>query len=178
MEAKRWIQFRTELNEMYLEMKSQLDNPIAVDMYFQKLAGNYPELHKVKEVKEIKHETSLELFILQDVVKEIEAKIKQEVNPELLAPYKVEVKEIKQEVNDLKNKDPQHVEVNTETEQDCLDTLNIVNKAIIDVRKQIIHLRSLQGEVLNKLKELTNCSMNDLIKKTDYSPSPYSLEFV
>ena len=173
MEAKRWIQFRTELNEMYLEMKSQLDNPIAVDMYFQKLAGNYPELHKVKEVKEIKHETSLELFILQDVVKEIEAKIK--VNPELPTETQQEVKEINQKVNE----DPTHqASVNTETEQDCLDTLSIVNKTIIETKKQLIHLRSQQGKVLCKLRDITKCNMSDLVKKTDYSPSPYSLEFV
>ena len=182
MEAKRWIEFRTELYKIYVDMINEAGNPSVVEKHFQNLVDHYPEMHKV-EVKEIKQEANPELFALHKVAKEIEVKIKQEANSELLASYKVEVKEIKQEVNeeeqDLKNKDPtQHVEVNTETEQDCLDTLSIVNKTIIETRKQIIYLRSLQGEVLNKLRELTNCSMNDLIKKTDYSPSPYSLEFV
>ena len=163
MEANRWNEFRIELNNMYLDMKNELGNPSAVEKYFRNLTKHYPELlasHKV-EVKEIEEPKKV--------------KIKQEMNEEeeedVSKPKqktKEEIKEIL--IKSLKNqdafKDYQHVEVNTKTEQDCLNTLSILNKAVIDARKRIIYFTS-----LHKLREMTKCSMNDLIKKTDYSPS-------
>ena len=170
MEANRWIELRIELNNMYLDMKNELGNPSAVEKYFRNLTKHYPELlasHEA-EVKEI--EEPKKVKIKQDMNEEEE---EEEDVSKPKQKTKEEIKEIL--IKSLKNqdafKDYQHVEVNTKTEQDCLNTLSFFNKAVTDARKRIIYFTSLQGEVLHKLREMTKCSMNDLIKKTDYSPS-------
>lgn len=164
MEADRWIEFRKELYKMYEDMTKELGNPRRVEEYFRKLTEHYPELlesHNVEQEVKESHNVKQE-------VKEDEKDV-----PKPNQKSKEKIKNIL--IESLKNqdafKDYQHVEINTKTEQDCLNTLSILNKAVIDARKRIIYFTSLQGEVLHKLREMTKCSMNDLIKKTDYSPS-------
>ena len=166
MEANRWIEFRTELNNMYLDMKKELGNPSAVEKYFRNLTKHYPELLA-------SHEAEIEEPKKVKIKQEMNEEEKEEEVSKPKQKTKEEIKEIL--IKSLKNqdtfKDYQHVEVNTKTEQDCLNTLSILNKAVIDARKRIIYFTSLKGEVLYKLREMTKCSMNDLIKKTDYCPS-------
>ena len=86
---------------------------------------------------------------------------------------KEEIKEIL--VESIKNQDCladyQHVKVKTETEQECLETLGTLNKAVVDARKRIVFFTAMQGKVLHKLREITKCTVNDLIEKTGYSRS-------
>ena len=63
------------------------------------------------------------------------------------------------------------VKIKTSTEQDCIETLRLLNKAIVDAKRRIIYFSALQGQVLYELKEVSKCSMNDLFKKTEYSQS-------
>ena len=94
------------------------------------------------------------------------------------AEKKTRIKKSKEEVKNIliasiKNidawKDYTDIPMKTDTEQDCIKTLHLLKKAIIDAKKRIIFFSALQGEVLYKLKETSKCSMNDLMKKTEYS---------
>ena len=173
MEANRWIEFRTELNKMHLDMKKELGNPSVVEKYFLNLVEHYPELLASHEVEVKDNEKSKKVKIKEEPQTEMNEEEEEEEISKPKQKTKEEIKEIL--VKSLKNqdalKDYQHVAVNTKTEQDCLNTLSILNKAVIDARKRIIYFSCLKGEVLYKLREMTKCSMNDLIKKTDYCPS-------
>ena len=46
--------------------------------------------------------------------------------------------------------------VKTDTEKDCIETLSLLNKALVDTRKRIIYFSSLQGQVIQALKRLLN----------------------
>lgn len=57
------------------------------------------------------------------------------------------------------------------TEQDCLDKLAVLSKALVDAKKRLIYFSALQGEVLQKLKDITKCTITALGYKTGYSQS-------
>lgn len=92
-------------------------------------------------------------------------------------PNSVEKKKIKKSKEEVKTilvasikntdffKDYTGVEIKTDTEKDCIETLGVLSKALIDAKKRIIYFSALQGQVLKELKDLTKCTMNALLKK-------------
>ena len=167
MEAIRFDEFREALLQVWQTIRQHHQNIGQVDETFQMLAQRFPELVKKEEG--------------------IETKPSQPPNAEKTttaqppsAEKKKRVKKSKEDVKkildaSIKNndafKDYKDVEIKTDTEQDCIETLNLLSKAIIDAKKRIIYFSALQGQVLHELKEVSKCTMNDLFKKTEYSLS-------
>lgn len=170
MDANRWNEFRKDLERVYLHMKHNLGRPSDVDQYFQPLVEKYPELHT--SYKENEEPTRSKIKNEHEMTEE---KAEEEVStPRVKQKSKEEIKEIL--VKSLENRDTlkdyyQHVDMKTETEQDCLEALCILNKAVSDARKRIVFFTAMQGKVLHKLRGITKCSVNNLIEKTGYSSS-------
>ena len=161
-------------------MMENLGNPSAVKKYFDDLAQHFPELHVSykamdKEPTKVKNEMNEEDMNEEEMneEEEEEAKPKKQEPKPRRQKTKEEIKEIL--ISSIKNQDAlksyENVDMKTTTEQDCLDTLDILNKAVIDARKRIVLFTAMQGEVLHKLRKLTKCSVNNLIEKTGYSSS-------
>lgn len=140
----------------------------------QELAQSFPEL-VVKKEEGI--ETRLQQLQLQDPpLQRSEKTTAASASVEKKKRIKKSREEVKKILNaSIKNtdapKDYTDIPMKTDTEQDCIETLHLLKKAIIDAKKRIIYFSALQGQVLYDLKEVSKCTMNDLMKKTDYSPS-------
>ena len=169
MEANRWNEFRKDLERVYLRIKNDLGD---VDPYFKPLVEQYPEL-AVDQKPKVKNEINEEEMNDEKMNEEEATCPKKQETKARRKKTKEEIKEIL--VESIKNQDCltdyQHVKVKTETEQECLETLGTLNKAVVDARKRIVFFTAMQGKVLHKLRELTKCTVNDLIKKTGYSRS-------
>ena len=178
MEANRVVEFRYALEGVcqkileHPQITEQLKS--TVNVLFQELAQSFPEL-VVKKEEGI--ETRLQQLQLQDPPL---LRSEKATAASASAEKKKKIKKSKEEVKNIliasiKNidawKDYTDIAIKTDTEQECIETLRLLNKAIIDAKKRIIYFSALQGQVLYDLKEVSKCTMNDLMKKTDYSQS-------
>ena len=166
MEATRFYEFRIGLNQVFQTLREHPRNREQVEELFHKLSQGFPEICGKSREEAI----------------EIELQLQEPPNAEKTtaasAEKKKRVKKSREEVKkildaSIKNtdafKDYTDVDIKTDTEQECIETLRLLNKAIIDAKKRIIFFSALQGQVLYQLKEVSKCSMNDLMKKTEYS---------
>ena len=161
MESKRWDEFRRDLRDLWQRIREQHPDPNEVDRCFESLKQTYPELSV--EIKE------------EDEVME-EGESKEKTKPRKKKRMKKSKEDIKKIlVLSIKNidafKDYSDIDIKTDTERDCIETLSLLDKALVDARKRIIYFSSLQGQVLQALKDVTKCTMNELFKKSKYSPS-------
>ena len=181
MDANRFAEFRGDLYQVYQtiqkdpEITDQLST--VVDKLFQELTQKYPEL-VVKREEGI--ESKLEQLHLNSPTSQQPPVETATVATASAEKRKKRVKKSREEVKEIlvasiKNTDSwknyTDIPIKTNTEQECIKTLHLLNKAIIDAKKRIIFFSALQGQVLYELKEVSKCSMSDLLKKTDYSQS-------
>ena len=173
MEANRFVEFRGVLYQVLQTIREhhQITEQLktTVDGLFRELAQRFPEIDGKSK------EEGIEIKLQQ---LQLQQPSNAEKTTAASAEKKKRVKKSKEDVKkildaSIKNidayKDYTNVEIKTDTEQDCIETLRLLNKAIIDAKKRIILFSALQGQVLYQLKEVSKCSMNELQKKTEYS---------
>lgn len=173
MEANRFDEFRKALHQVWQTLRKQ-PNQDQVDELFRMLAQRFPELDGKRKEEGI--ETKLQQLQLQQPPNAEKTTAAQPPSAEKKKRVKKSKEDVKKILDaSIKNidafKDYMDVEIKTNTEQDCIETLGLLSKAITDAKKRIIYFSALQGQVLYELKEVSKCSMNDLFKKTEYSLS-------
>ena len=172
MEANRFDEFRKALTQVWHTIREHPQITDQVDELFRMLAQKFPELVKNEEGIE----TKLQQLQLQQPSNAEPPSAAQPPSTEKKKRVKKSKEDVKKILDaSIKNNDAYknyiNVEIKTSTEQDCIETLGLLNKAIVDAKKRIILFSALQGQVLYELKEVSKCSMNDLFKKTEYSQS-------
>lgn len=166
MDANRFANFRQRLFQVYNLLKERDQNG-QVKEEFDRLAEEFPELNgeeasPAEEVKALDSKfQALSLQTTSVEKKRVEKKTKEEVKKILAASLE----------NTDALTDYSAVGTVVSTEQDCLEKLRLLNKALVDAKKRLIYFSALQGEVLQKLKNITKCTINELGRKTDYSQS-------
>ena len=181
MEANRFDEFREALIQVWQTIREHPQNIDQVDELFRMLAQRFPELKGRRNrnqttAEEEGIETKLQQLQLQQPPNAEKTTAAQPPSVEKKKRVKKSKEDVKKIlVASIKNndafKDYKDVEIKTNTEQDCIETLNLLSKALIDAKKRIVYFSALQGQVLHELKQVSKCTMNDLFKKTEYSLS-------
>lgn len=158
MDANRFAIFRQRLFQVYSLLEEG-----QVKQEFDRLAEEFPELNgeEASPADEAKALASgFQALCLQTPPsvekKKIKKKTKEEVKKFLAASL-----ENTDALTDYSDVDA----VVSNTEQDCLEKLRLLNKALVDANKRLIYFSALQGEVLQQLKNITKCTINELGKK-------------
>ena len=178
MEANRFDEFRKALSQVWQTIREhhQITEQLmtTVDGLFWELAQRFPELDERRKEEGI--ETKLQQLQLQQPPNAEKTTAAQPPSVEKKKRVKKSKEDVKKILDaSIKNndafKDYKDVEIKTNTKQDCIETLNLLSKALIDAKKRIVYFSALQGQVLHELKQVSKCTMNDLFKKTEYSLS-------
>ncbi|PFX14634.1 hypothetical protein AWC38_SpisGene21186 [Stylophora pistillata] len=159
MDANRFAKFRHSLLLVYGFLKHHDDENRQVEKVFTWLSQEFPELKEASLNAEEAEDfaTKFQAFQSPRVEKtRVEKKSKEEVKKILAASVQ----------NTDALTDYSNVDTVVNTEQDCLNKLDVLSKALTDAKKRLIYFSALQGEVLQKLKDISKCTISELGMKT------------
>ena len=153
MDKQRFVAFRIDLAKLRDLVKKNQSSQY-VENVFSELVKTYPELAAdEKDLPNLKVEPN--------------ATSGQEVKK---SDTDVKEKLIKS-MDDTRFVDYTDFNPMLDNEETCLHSLTELERAIQDSRKRIIYFSSLQGQVLNRLRQITGKKLSQLLKLTPYSQS-------
>ena len=153
MDKQRFIAFRTDLAKLRDLVKKNQSSQY-VECIFSELVKTYPELAvDPKDLPNLKAEVCAASC---RNVKKSDADVKEKLMKSMDTTRFID-----------------HTDINPvlHNEDTCLDSLRKFERAIEDSRKRIIYFSCLQGQVLNRLRDITGKNMSELLKLTSYSKS-------
>ena len=151
MDKTRFLSFRTDLGKLRDALVNASNGNEEVASLFEELVRVYPELRLNEE-------------LLPDLV----------LKPKERTTSRNDAASVKQKLKDSiqsaeRFKDYSGIELVLDNEETCLNTLRELDSAERDSRKRLVYFSCLQGQVLQRLKDISGKNMTKLLKTTSHS---------